>query len=233
MEILRANSYAQFRERLTALDIGVPEKLRDRKNEHVELYCAAHLLATLPESRFAFPLSLYHLDRPDFRLDLGGDVVGIEHTEAVPENVAHAQSMRDDGAGSDTFFEPYAEPGEAKRSAKKLLEEIDADEAGDGWVGDGSQMWVDVILQVVRKKLSKASGFTRYQSNWLLIYDNWPNPGVRVEKAAPHLAPLLRSAGAFNTFDRIFVIRGDRLVEYTENSTEVHDIVSPAQSFDG
>jgi hypothetical protein len=229
MEHVRADSHQHLRQLLAAMDLSVPTKMQDRENYHVEMFCAAHLLSTLPEARLSFPLVLNHRDRPDFELALATVDVGIEHTQAVPENVARAQAMRDEGLGGDTYFEPHAEPGEPRKSAKRLRKEIEDDEPSDGWVGDGSPLWARVILEGVRQKVAKAQkpGFHRFPLNWLLIYDNWPNPGVKVEKAALLLAPLLLADRSFDTFDNIFVIRGDRMVEFSATATAAYNVVGP------
>ncbi|KIL05685.1 hypothetical protein QX25_06690 [Stutzerimonas stutzeri] len=112
--ILQAGTLAELRTKLAELDIDVPARSEGRRNHHAERYCIAHLLATLPAERLSFPLTLVHSDKPDFVLTMSGTEVGIEHTEAVPENVARANFLREKGLGPrgstlNPDFRPFSE----------------------------------------------------------------------------------------------------------------------------
>lgn len=109
--ILRADSSEELRIRLAELDIKVPARSQGRRNRQAERYCIAHLLATL-SADLSFPLTLAHLDKPDFLLTMPGTEIEIEHTEAVPENVARANFLREKGLGPEVYFIAHATPGE-------------------------------------------------------------------------------------------------------------------------
>jgi len=51
------------------------------------------------------------------------------------------------------------------------------------------------MLSIVDTKLTKLAqaGFTRFERNWLSIYDNLPLPHVHLEQAVAILLPLLQS----------------------------------------
>lgn len=218
--ILRADTLAELKTTLAALDIEVPARAKARRSSQVERYCIAHLLATLPAERLSFPLTLTHRDRPDFLLAMsaGGDV-GIEHTEAVPENVARAQVLRGNGAGPDVYLIPRATPGEPRKTAAELRCEIEADAPGGAWVGDSTEReWAKAMAHCVKEKLPKAivDGFVRYRANWLIVYDNWPLPSVDYAKAAKYLAPLLRETDAYAVFDAIFVHDDSYMCEFRD-----------------
>lgn len=218
-DVLQAASIDELRSALGRLDIDVPERSSGRRSHHAERYCIAHLLATLAPSRLSFPLTLVHDDRPDFVLSMPGISIGIEHTEAVPENVARAQFLREKGAGPDVYFTPHATPGEPRKTSTALLQEIEADEDGDGWVGDGpDREWADAVVHFVKEKLAKATatGFKRFPQNWLLVYDNWPLPHVNWSLAAPRALSLLQALDAFTVFDAIFVMDGSQLCEFRD-----------------
>jgi hypothetical protein len=218
--ILRASNIEELKAELALLDIVVPERSDGRRNHHAERYCVAHLLATLPTTRLSFPLTLTHGDKPDFVLAMPGGHIRIEHTEAVPENVAHAQFLREKGAGPEAYFTPHATPGEPRKTAAELRREIEADEPGDGWVGDSAEHeWAAAILHYVKEKLPKAiaAGFARHQANWLIVYDNWPLPNVNWEKATSFLSPLLKDVGAFAVFDSIFVLDDASMCELRDS----------------
>lgn len=228
--ILRANTPTDLKIGLAELDIDVPPRSEGRTNRHAERYCIAHLLATLPIERLSFPLALTHSDKPDFVLAMAGGDVGIEHTEAVPENVARADFLRaKQDLGPDVYFMPHAVPGEPRKTAAQLHSEIEADTPGCGWVGDSAEReWAAAMAHCVGEKIPKVSakGFVRYRTNWLIVYDNWPLPSVRYGQAASHLAPILMDLGAFSVFDAIFVHSDSQLCEFRDASI-IHALVKP------
>jgi hypothetical protein len=217
--ILDVHAAAELAARLAELDIDVPARSDGRKSHHAERYSIAHLLATLSVSRLSFPLILVHRDKPDFLLAMPDNEVGIEHTEAVPVNVARAQAMRERGLGPEMYFIPHATPGEPKKTAGELRCEIVADAPGGSWVGDSPERdWAAAMAHCVKEKLPKATadGFDHYPVNWLIVYDNWPLPAVNYTKAASYLAPLLSDMNAHSVFDAIFVHDDSRLCEFSE-----------------
>ncbi len=215
--ILRADTLGELRVKLAELNIDVPARSEGRRNHHAERYCIAHLLATLPAERLSFPLTLIHSDKPDFVLAMSGSEVGIEHTEAVPENVARASFLREKGLGPGIYFIPHAMPGEPRKTADELRHEINADNPGSGWCGDSpEQEWAAAMAHYVKDKMpkAKADGFVRYSANWLIIYDNWPLPAIDYDKAAKYLAPLLTEMDVFSVFDAIFVLNDSHMGEF-------------------
>lgn len=229
--ILQANTPAELRARLAELDIDVPLRSEGRRNRHAERYCIAHVLATLPVERLSFPLTLIHSDKPDFLLAIPGADVGIEHTEAVPENIAHADFLREkEDLGPDAYFTPHASPGEPRKTANKLRCEIAADKPGSGWCGDSPEReWAAAMAHHVKEKMPKATaeGFVRYPANWLIVYDNWPLPAIDYAKAALYLMPLLTDMGAFSVFDAIFVHDDSHICEF-RGTPIVRALVKPS-----
>jgi hypothetical protein len=214
--ILRASTTEELKSGLAQLDIDVPDRSEGRSNHHTERYCIAHLLATLPETRLSFPLTLTHSDRPDFVLSMPKGDVGIEHTEAVPENVARAQFLRGKGFGPVVYFTPHATPGEPRKTAAELRQEIESDEAGDGWAGDSAEReWAAAMAHYVKEKMTKATvdGFAHHAANWLLVYDNWPLPNIKFAKAASLLHQLLIELSTLTVFDTIFVLNDAQMCE--------------------
>lgn len=218
--ILRAETSTELADRLAGLDIEVPARSEGRRNPQAERYSIVHLLAALPPEQLLFPLTLTHSDKPDFLLAMPGFGVGIEHTEAVPENVAHASFLREkEGLGPAVYFIPHVKPGEPRKTADELRREIEADEPGSGWCGDSPEReWAAAMAHYVERKIPKAtaSGFARYSANWLVVYDNWPLPAIDYTKAATYLAPLLALMGAFSAFDAVFVHDDSRMCEFRD-----------------
>lgn len=228
--VLLANTPTELKARLAELDIDVPPRSEGRTNHHTERYCIAHLLATLPIERLSFPLTLTHSDKPDFVLAMAGGDIGIEHTEAVPENVARADFLRaKQGLGPDVYFTPHAMPGEPRKTAVQLRDEIEADAPGCGWGGDSPEReWAAAMAHYVKEKMPKATanGFVRYRTNWLIFYDNWPLPAVNYTRAASYLATILQDMGAFSVFDAIFVHGDSQMCEFRE-APIIHALVKP------
>ncbi|QXZ16616.1 hypothetical protein KVQ82_12140 [Pseudomonas sp. AO-1] len=227
--ILCANNLEELKVGLAALDISVPARSDRRESPHVERYCIAHLLATLPAAKLFFPLTLNHRDKPDFLLEMSNRSIGIEHTEAVPVNAARSQVLRERGLGPDVYFIPHATPREPKKSAEELRREIEADAPGGAWGGDSPEYeWAAAMAHCGGEKLLKAmdDGFVRYPTNWLLIYDNWPLPGVNFAKAALYLAPLLASMDAYSVFDAVFIHDDSAMCEFREEPI-IHALVKP------
>jgi hypothetical protein len=137
-EILSAGSFGEFQRKLAQLDISVPRRSEGRKTHHAERYGIAHLLATLPQTRLSFPLVLVHGDRPDFVLEMRSGNIGIEHSEAVPENEARAQIIREREHSPETHFLSHAAPDEPRKTAAQLRQEFLADHPGSGWTGDSA-----------------------------------------------------------------------------------------------
>lgn len=221
-KLLNADTPEELLARLAELDIDVPSRGSGRLSQQVERYCVAHLLATLPLGRLRFPITLTHSDRPDFLLTTSSGDIGIEHTEAVPPNVANADAMRGRGLGPAIYFNPRATPGEARKTAAELRREMAEDEPGDGWIGDSAEReWADAMAHHVQEKLSKstASGFVRHPSNWLIVYDNWPLPAIDLEKAVSFLSVKLAAMNSCAVFESIFVQSGAALIEFGKKQT--------------
>lgn len=227
--ILQADSPEELMTKLGELQIDVPARSEDRRNHHAERYCIAHLLATLPTERLSYPLTLIHSDKPDFVPRMSGSEVGIEHTEAVPENVARANFLREKGLGPDVYFTPHAMPGEPRKTADELHHEIKAYNPGSGWCGDSPEReWATAMAHYVKEKMPKAiaDGFVRYPANWLIVYDNWPLPTIAYSKAAKCLASLLAEMDAFSVFDAIFVHDDSHMCEF-RHAPVVYSLIKP------
>ncbi|MEE5091654.1 hypothetical protein V2H26_16795 [Xanthomonas euvesicatoria] len=230
--ILHATTPEALAVGLAELDIAVPRRSEGRSKHHAERYCIAHLLATLPVSELSFPLVLVHGDKPDFMMTMPLGVVGIEHSEAVPENVAHADFLREkEDIGPEAYFTPHAQPGEPRKTAVELRREIVADEPGGAWIGDSPEReWAAAMAYCIKEKLPKAvaADFSRHAGNWLLIYDNWPLPHIDHAKAASFLSPILVEMETFGVFDRVFVHDDSRMCEFREASSPIiHALIRP------
>ena len=223
---IQAEHPEELLEILRGIDMDVPLRTEGRKTEHTERYSICYLLSSLTNAGLLnFPISLSHEDRPDFVLSVPGTTIGIEHTEAVPQNEAAKDALRENGIGSEIHFLSRAIPGEKRRKSKQLRTEIIADNPGDGWAGEQVEReWAEAMEFFLQEKVRKlnADGFKRHKENWLLIYDNWPLPNVDRAKALSYLQNILERQEV--EFEHIYVLSGEYLCEISGDNTDLYAI---------
>lgn len=210
MILLEASTSSELVKILAETNIAVPDRTSWRTKEHMERYTIAHLVSALMKAGLVtYPVSLIHRDRPDFMLSMGNRRIGIEHTEAISQNEAHKAVLRQRGNGPKMCYISRTLPGEPKKQNKKLIKEIEANDPGDGWVGNSPETeWADAMLHFVKNKLNtvKKDGFERFDEDWLLIYDNWNLPAPEVREGTHLFFKAVQQTSAFKEFKRIFVM---------------------------
>lgn len=220
---------------LSAIDISVPMRTEGRSTYHTERWSICRLLATLDANgKLIFPLELEHSDRPDFRVVQGGLTMGIEVTEAIPEQYAAYCALAE-----REFPDPILEPAHFKWDAPKLTTDemrvlLRQDQlSGEPWVGDQPEReWAAQMKRTVDTKSATMQklGFSCFEKNCLLIYDNLPLPGLDLGKATELLrSELDAQADAAIKFDTIYVEHGGQVVEFSKlgaQSMNVRDLWS-------
>lgn len=212
----KADNKATLLDILRSIDIKGPLISEGKKKEHTETYAIAELLSSLAEEDdlLTFPLQLVHRnpphDKPDFLLLLGGKKIGIEHTDARPENETCKDVLRNrEGIGPVVRFETRAVPGEPKRFVEELRKEIEVNDPKEGW-GDQDSVdreWTQVMLWVISEKENKLKeDFSRYDEDWLLIRDAWPFPSVNPENATKYLFSQILKRNIKLEFHHLFII---------------------------
>lgn len=206
--------------------VDVPLSTIGRTTEHTEYYAISFLLCTLDqENGLDYPLSLIHVDRPDFVLSLPNENIGIEHTEAVPQNEAAKDALREQGVGPGMHFLSRVVPGGKRRKSKQLVREVVADAMTDGWLGDQTEVeWADAMKFFLDEKLLKLrkNRFAKHEENWLLMYDNWPLPAINRKLAASYFHKRL--LGQQVEFDRIYILSDAYLYEVLRDSASVFPV---------
>lgn len=207
------------------IDTHVPLRSEGRDTDHCEIYSIVGMLNTLPPHELSYPVQVVHRDRPDFLLRTATHQIGVEVTEAVSENTASMDKLRESepdltGSKDDDpqfYFPRKAVLGEKRIYAAVLRDMIRANNPGSDWVGDGAKEWAEAMAHVVTSKVEKANkpGFKSFTQNWLLIYDNWDEPGRRRDLADESLLHMLREISIFPTFDRVLVMDGRELASFT------------------
>lgn len=209
-------------------DITVPPRNEGRTKHHTERYCLYRLLATFAGTNLIrYPTKVFHGDRPDFTLESPDWIVGVEHTEAVPENKAHSDRLRAQHASNKSFFLSRHTPGEKPKKAKKLIGEIEANNAGYGWPGNSAEReWAQVIDYFIDKKIAAISNsdFVKHCENWLLIYDNWPLPSLDIELATDYLMDRSAIKLEQSKWDVLFIMRSKYIIEISTNNLKSHSI---------
>lgn len=211
-------------------DIAVPARTGGRQTHHTETYIACRLLSTLAANdRLRFPVSVSRRDpphdRPDVMMQTGNTRIGIEITEAIPEQFAALcafaeKEFPDHWLPIDVFQRDAVVL--SKKEMRALLQ-ANARHVG-GWLGDAPEReWAQFMKGVVGTKLAKLAqdGFKKFDQNWLSIYDNLPLPHVHLANAIGILKPLLSEVWtAAPTFDALLIERGPVIAQVTADSSE-------------
>ena len=229
-KLLSAASAEEFKAALAAIDIHVPPRIKGRKKDQAERYSIAHLLASLPSDYIFYPVNLTHQERPDFFLQMANLDVGIEHVEAVPENHVRASIFRQKGDGPQVHLLEKHLPGELRRSKNAILNDIIRDKASPPWVGNEVEVeWARVMLHFIDSKVQiiNKSGFTKFEENWLLIYNNWPLPRVHHEEACLLLTDSFPNKVLPSEFNRVFILDSKVLCEFGK-CTRLHPVIPPS-----
>ena len=226
--MIEANSEYELNDILCSIDISVPRRNERRTKDHTEKYAICYLLSTLlNQGKLSFPLSLCKSERPDFFLKFGNREIGIEHTEAVAQNVAQSDALREQGHGQDVLYMRRSFPDEKKLKSRDLIKEMEENETSGGWIGNSVERdWTAAMSHFASKKrrLAKKEGFKIYKENWLLIYDNWRLPNVILEEAMPMFLEKCISEKYFDTFSCIYVILSDKLCLFSSSQTEAYKL---------
>lgn len=220
--LINAVTIGEMRVALRSLDVKVPRLAGGRTGRMCEIYAVVRLLGTRQYSTDDFPVVLIKTERPDFLLRLGQFEVGIEHVEAVSENDAHEAKLRGQGRGERAHFVQPVAVTDPKKSRAQIEEEIDADEAGDGWCGESVERnWADAMAYFVEKKVAVANktGFARFAGNWLLIYDNWSAPLLERSTAVSFLEDKLQLAPPWQSFEHVFILSDRVAIDLDKNRT--------------
>lgn len=223
--LFSAPTFDKLHERLPDLNVSVPARPAPRETTP-EIYSIVRLLGSVPLAPNDFPLHLVKGERPDFALYMGARSIGIEHTEAVPENVAHESTLRA-ALGRDTYLMRSAAVGEPRKSKKQLLAEIEEDRMPPPMMGDSVERgWAEAMAHFVDSKIDSARkpGYAAHDEHWLAIYDSWPAPALQRQLALELLQERLEAGAAFSAFERIFILDERVLVDLGRDRALLHHV---------
>ena len=140
--------------------------------------------------------------------------------------------LREEGHGPDVHYLRHASLHEPVRRRDETIAEIEADEAGDGWVGDSAEReWAEAVAHYALGKIDRANqpGFESFDETWLVMYDNWPLPAVDPRKSAAFLLERPEMTTVLQRFRRVFVMDDRRLWEFS-NDAALHVLHKPHRS---
>lgn len=153
--------------------------------------------------------------------------VGIEITEAVPENWAWVTAIEFQNNYSNQLYMQRFQPGETKLPSDEVERIARGDSRGSIWDGDSVEReWAEAMVYFSQEKAKKYANpdFEKFQRNWLVIYDNWPLPALEEDKAAILFHQLLGNLKEPLPFDRVFVECSKTFLEFTLASYASHVI---------
>jgi hypothetical protein len=210
---------AALRLAIKSIDTAVPLRTKGRKTEHTESWVISRLLSTLDRyDRLTFPVEVRHQDKPDFLLLQNERSVGIEITEAIPEQYAEFNALAE-REFPDTLLEPrHFRAGSSRKKIEEMREILRQNRlTAPPWEGDTAEdEWTTYIEQAIRTKHAKLQkiDFSKHEENWLAIYDNLPLPNVHLQKALSRLRPKIVDLWAESLkFVRIFIEHGPVILD--------------------
>lgn len=211
---------------LREVDISVPGRICGRTTEHTERWTIARLLSSLAKAGgLEFPLTVVHRDRPDMLLEAEATKIGVEITEAISQQYA-AYCALAEREFPNVFLEPahfrWGAPDMSTEQMRDLLSQSQL--SSDGWAGDRpEEEWALFIQSIVDTKLTKLarSDFTKFDQNWLAVYDNLPLPNIHLGKAISMLRPLLHDRWSRDpSFSTLFLEHGPVIARITAEGSE-------------
>ena len=213
---------------LSGIDISVPPRGTNRTTAHTERWSICRLLSTLAwENKLDYPCVGRKSERPDYVFRLGVQGVGIEITEAVKEDLARTEVLPEANLSSVIDISLFK-----WRDKRKTLDELrqiarKTELTGPGWVGDEPyHEFADAISDKVEDKTRKLNEetFSRFDEDWLLIYENLTLPGADKNQAAEYLTYSLNNYWGSESFHRIFLESGEFIIELTRERLAMYRI---------
>ena len=219
--MIEATSNIELIQHLSSVDIKVPPRHKGRKTEHTEIYSMYKMLSTLAnENIINYPLHVLKTERPDFLFISNNVKIGIEHTEAVPSNKAKQDFMRAKMHKNEAHYMTKHYAKEDKKTTQELKEEIEKNTMTDAWRGDSVEInWSEAMMHFIETKENSAlkDGYTLYDKNSLLIYDNWPTAALDVDIGIKYLLNVLASSVHHFNFDTIYILSHGFLLVISNN----------------
>lgn len=218
--MIEARSASQLRESAKALNPGVKPRGRKRTTQQVEKWSARSVLIALANTyHIKYPVNVITNDKPDLDLDFGIDKVGIEITEAVPEDYARALVLANNrypDALVDRSLFRWGAPRKTNAELHEILKKSVNRLSGPGWHGDSVEReWGKGMADTIEAKLKKInkSDYRSFPRYWLAIYDNLRGPMLDLKLGVKYLRSSLHDQNSqIRKFQYIFIEVGRTMV---------------------
>ncbi len=211
--------------------VEIPRRGEGRTSDHTEPWLLAHLLSSLNAAEeLLFPLRWLKSERPDYLLSWDRRDYGVELSEIVSPAWAHAAAVVGREFPGTPISPSSFKWGSKVLSREELIDHVSSGSLGPGWGGDQMEKeWADALADTVQKKLKKLQGYSVFDENWLVLYDNHSVPLLEEEDAvrlARNRLGILLSSDALS-FDKVFVMMQNRFVELSRRSFRFFKVVDP------
>jgi hypothetical protein len=244
--IAAARCVEELRVALREIDITVPGRADRRDSAHGkaqrERWTVCRLLSTLAHAeKITYPVSLHHRDRPDFALRFAESGIGVEITEAIPENFSAYCTLAAREFPDAILDIGHFRPGSPKLSANEMRALLRSNKlTSEGWSGDSVEReWAQHMSSAICKKYKSLSeaDLSKFEERWLSIYDNLPLPSVHIETAISYLRASFQDVRqpALAWFDAIFIEKGRTVIQISGSGWEqlsLCDLWSPLDPID-
>ena len=207
MDPFDAASLSELHDNLHAPDFRVPGRTKGRTTELSETWIACRFLATAGgEGRLEFALRVEPGERPDLVVAMPSGRIGIETTEAVPEDGARVAAYSEHKGIDEFRFIPRCRASDPRRSRAEVEQIAKGKVRNLLCMGDSVERdWVEAILPFFTRKAESFAkpGFKQHPSNYRLGHHWVPYmvaaPGdevgpVQNDRETPRTTAWLRKA---------------------------------------
>lgn len=225
MNTIKAKSERQLLTLAKSSKIDVPPRGEGRHKDHTEAWSTRSLLVSLAETHhIKYPVKVVSNDKPDLDIIFENDKVGVEITEAIPEDFAHAEVLAKrqypDSIVDRSIFS-WLSPRKDSFEIRRILQSSIKKPIGAGWKNDSLEReWAAAIFDTICIKLEKINkkdyrDFPRY---WLMIYDNLHLSTQYMQLMVKYLRQILPHQPKNNRmFQYIFIEENSTLIAISKN----------------
>lgn len=224
MKTIKAGSAQQLVTLAKSLKITVPPR-EENRYKSPEAWSICSLLIALAETHhIKYPVKAIYMDKPDLDIIFKNDKVGVEITEAIPEDFAHAEVLAKrkypDSIVDRSMFS-WLSPRKDSSEIHRILQTSSKKLIGPGWKNDSLEReWAVAIFDTICIKLEKINkkdyrDFPRY---WLIIYDNLHLSTQYLQLMVKYLRQILPHQPKNNRmFQYIFIEENSTLIAISKN----------------
>ena len=232
MDDISARSGPELLSILRSIDIEVPPRTEGRTTGDCERWSMCRLLATLAKNNLIrYPFQLCHRDKPDFKIQTGKEIIGVEVTEAIPQDYAAASALSEREGPEAIIDMSQFKWGMQCKTTQEIREIISQDKlTGPGWEGDSPELeWAQAIWDITQNKLQKLGSpdFEKFLTNWLLIYDNLTLAMPELQMSLKYLSEKFRDYWYLpEKFDAVLIESGLSIIKLTSTAPHTWEVAN-------